>query len=174
MKTTKSAVAAQMPTARTAEQQAALDTMRANKEAEALAAVTPPVVELTTEEKMEAQLEKALSYLKSTFASTGEDMPSWKRQLAAFFGSIVLAGGTGYLVGQVAGWMMLGCFALTGSIFMTYLVMLGAILLSAYAGLKIAERVGNYVLSGQVDRDFIKAKTFVTGFFEPKQDIVAI
>ena len=128
----------------------------------------PSDVEQATDAKIKAQIDRAMAFLSSTFGVAQEGMPTWKRTLAAYFAAMVIAGGAGYGIGCLAGYAMIGCFALTGSLFLMYLIMVLAILLSAYAGMKIGQYVGNYVLSGQIDRDVVRAKNWVTGFFKSK------
>lgn len=91
--------------------------------------------------------------------------PSWKRKLAAFFSVMVLAFGAGYLIGQLAGYAMVGIMMYTGSTLLMYLVFALAMILSVYVGMKIGQHVGNYILSGKIDQDLAAAKAKVTGWF---------
>lgn len=172
--TTTKTTAAQMPK-RTAAQQAELDRLRAEKSAateQVIADAVAPKSKLElTQENIEAQAHKLVSQLRSAFGfDTEEGMPSFKRKMAAFFATIILAGGAGYGIGTIAGYAMAGIYLMSGSMLLAYLVMIMAVLLSAYVGMKIGQVVGNYVLSGQIDHDIKRAKNMVTRLFkrEPK------
>jgi len=174
MATAKNIQAVQMPTAqtqavRTPEQQAEIDKLRAEK-AKAAPTAEPQAEENLQVVHLNARLLKGITALADILYPEDDGQPqfTWKRRLAAFFGSILLAGGAGYLIGQLAGYAMLGCYALTGSAFLMYTILFIALILAAYAGFKIGQHVGNYILSGQIDRDCVAMKDKVFGWFKSK------
>lgn len=124
-------------------------------------------------DSMQEEMQRIMKQIRSAFGMEIE-VPSWQRCLAAFLLSIALAAGAGYGIGYIASMLMVGCFTLTGSVFLMYAIALLAFLLSAYAGLKIGQKVGNYVLSGQIDKDFASAKAKVTGFFKRKEKAIDV
>lgn len=169
----------------TPEQVAALNELRAAKaktkadhaaQVAAAEAAMPPFVASSTHAGIAADaLSTRIREAINSMLGYGEDsaMPSWKRKLSAFFGAILLSGAAGYAIGTLAGYAIVGVASLGGSILWAYLIMVIALILAAYAGFKIGEVVGNYVLSGQIDKDLKAAKAKVTGWFtfgksEPK------
>jgi hypothetical protein len=113
------------------------------------------------EPKEDAVRQAAMEAVMKLFG-VDENAPSFKRQMAALFASILLSVGAGYVIGQIAGYAIIGILALGGSMLWAYLIMILATLLAMYAGMKIGQYVGNYVLSGQVDEDIAKAKDAVS------------
>lgn len=95
-----------------------------------------------------------------------ENAPSWKRKLAAFFAVGVVAYGIGYGIGTLAGYAIAGIAALGGSVLWSYLIMITALIVSLYAGVKVGQYLGNYILSGQIDADIGAIKNKVTGWFK--------
>lgn len=94
-----------------------------------------------------------------------DGMPSGKRTFAAFFVTVSMSFGTGYGIGTLAGYAITAIATLGGSVLWSYLLMILALMLSMYAGMKIGQHVGGYILSGQIDHDLIAAKNKVCGWF---------
>lgn len=111
--------------------------------------------------KLEAALQEAFG--SRTYGDVV--LPSAKRVAVATFAVIALSGAAGYGIGTIAAYAMVGVMTLTGSTLLTYLILVVAMLLAAYVGFKIGEHVGNYILSGQIDRDIVAVKNKVTGWF---------
>jgi len=99
----------------------------------------------------------------------GLQAPSWKRIACAVVLVAALAYGAGTLIGTLATYMVVGAFMFTGSMFVVWSIYILAILLALYAGLKIGQHVGNYVLSGQIDRDLSSAWNWTKSLFGSKQ-----
>jgi hypothetical protein len=152
--------------ARSAEQQAALDAMRANKDkaevVQPVIAASAPEEKISESERIAAAVSESIMKLFGFGTDAG---PSWKRRMVAFFATVMLAGGAGYAIGTLAGYCIVGIASLGGSMLWAYLIMVIALLLAAYAGMKIGQVVGNYVLSGQIDADIASVKNKVTGWF---------
>jgi hypothetical protein len=168
----------------TNEQIAELTKLRAEKEiAEALAKTeqetpelkvadsAPQEEEFSFGDKMKMQM--LMGIMKLAEFSSGLEGVSTKRKLAAFFGSILVSGAAGYAIGSLAGYAIAGVMALGGSVLWAYLILIIALILGAYAGMKIGQHVGNYILSGKIDKDIVAAKNKFLGFFKSKPLIVA-
>lgn len=164
-----------------AEQAAALAKMRREKEiAEALAKTEQPKIEIpefvadsVAPSLLSAEnMADAVKQMLDRLGLSGEG-PSMKRKLAALFATIILSAGAGYAIGSIASYIIIGIATLGGSILWAYLTLVIALLLAFYAGAKIGQHVGNYILSGQIDRDVIKVKNKVTGWFKSKPLVVA-
>lgn len=128
---------------RTPEQQAALDEMRAARIAsEALYAETD---------------------LGESINSIFESMPSGKRMLAACLATFTTAGVVGYGIRQLVdyGIAVIATYS-TAAAWPIIIMVLGAII-SIYISLKIGKHLGNYILSGQIDRDVASAWNWMFG-----------
>lgn len=183
-KSIKNTIAQSSTITRTPEQQAAIDQLRAekveakieqlqatlDKPEQPLAASVAPAT--ATEQAMHIAAAVQEAVMKLFGFGEDDGGPSWKRKLAAFFASALLASGAGYVIGTLAGYAMVGIAALGGSVLWAYLILIVALILSFYAGLKIGQHVGNYVLSGQVDRDIVAAKNKITGWFSSAKEMV--
>lgn len=112
------------------------------------------------------QADKA--WFQPTLDDIFDQMPSGKRVFAASAVSFILAFGAGYTIGVIAEIVAMGILVLTGSMLLYFVTWAIAILLSFYAGMKIGQHVGMYVLSGQIDRDIVSAKDYVKGLFSSK------
>lgn len=155
-----------------AEQQAELARLRKEKREKAKAereAAKLPVVEA---KPFDPQAEDAARRAKidSAWADLmeGFEVPSWKRSLTAAVLAIAAAGGTGYLIGVVAGMLIVGAVALTGMAWLGWLIIALAIVLSAWASSRIAGAVFGYVADKRVDAHFDGVKSTVTGWFKAK------
>lgn len=104
------------------------------------------------------RLNEAYQDVMSSFA-----LPTWKRTLVASVLSIAAACGSGYVLGQITGMLMVGVLTVTGSSFLAWIVFVLGCLAAAYAGMKIAGKVANYVMTEQIDRDIAAARDSVLG-----------
>lgn len=137
--------------------------------------VTPmPAADHNTVNELLASIEQQTNKVMDLLGF-GVNAPSWKRKLAAFVASIALCVPAGAAIGNLAGYAIAGLLAAGGSVIWAYLIMFLSCALAFYAGMKIGQYVGNYVLSGQIDRDFGAAKDKVVGFFKraPKAPLEA-
>ncbi len=112
--------------------------------------------------------------LNEALHNIGFETPTWKRVLAANVLAIGCSAGAGYVIASIASYTAAGILVLTGSTFLVFMTFMLAILVSVYTGLKISQHVGNYVLSGQIDRDIVVAKNKVIGLFERARSFVSV
>jgi Flp pilus assembly protein TadB len=113
------------------------------------------------------------SLLGDMAASLTLDLPSWKRTVCAFLATAALSVGAGYLIGQIAAYAIVGVMMLGAPMAIAWLIYALALVLSLYAGIKIGQYVGNYVLSGQIDRDVSRAWGGVKSLFTRGNDKLA-
>lgn len=125
------------------------------------------------ESLMERTKQAAMEMLMRGAGLLSDVGPSWKRYLGAFFASAVLAYGAGHIIGTLAGYAMVGIASLGGSLLWAWLIMIIATILSIYVGMKIGQHVGNYILSGQIDRDVVGAVNKVKSWFGRKEVVIA-
>lgn len=105
------------------------------------------------------RLNEAYHDVMSSFA-----LPTWKRTMVAAVLSMASAFGCGYLIGQVTGMLMVGVLTATGSSFLAWIVFVLGCLVAMYAGMKIAGKVANYVMTEQIDRDIAAVSNKVRGW----------
>lgn len=150
---------------KTVAQQAELDRLRKTKQAAVV--VENPVPEPSFED----QIRQFLNGFSISGALLGHEV-TWKRAAVAFFAVSALAFGAGSLIGHIASYAIAGIVTFGGSMALAWLVWGLAIALAIYVGLKIGQHVGNYILSGQIDRDIVKVKNKVTGFFKREEKLI--
>jgi uncharacterized membrane protein YdbT with pleckstrin-like domain len=174
-------------------QQAELKRLRAEKaaakKAERVATIKAMAVDAEEKKLLEAKLKtfdpkeearKRMEQMASTIDSVLADfeMPSWKRLIATTIVSLVLAAGAGWMIGTLTGMLIVSAVALTGMAWIGYVIWALGMLLAFYAGMKIGQHVGNYILSGTIDKHigsvkdrfvglFTSSKVEVTGAFVP-------
>lgn len=149
-------------TARTAEQQAELDTLRAKK---AASQYTIPVPAAAPIDEPESEGE----FIKRMIDS----LPSGKRAIAAFVIPMIVSGFAGYGIGTLAAWAINSIAFLSSSLIMQWVVIVMALCLAAYTGFKIGQHLGGYILSGQIDKDLGAVKDTVFGWFKSKDPVIA-
>lgn len=93
------------------------------------------------------------------------ELPSEKRIIAATALTFSLSFTAGYMIGIVTDVIATAALMLTGSVFIWFVIWMLALIGSIYAGMKIGQHVGYYVLSGQIDKDIASVKNKVTGLF---------
>lgn len=109
----------------------------------------------------QAKIASAFDVLMDSF-----ELPSWKRTLCALVLGCATAFGVGYLVGMIAGTLIVGAVALTGMAWVGYVVAVLGVVLAAIAGGKVGNIVACYVLDKKVDLHFGVVKNKVTGWFK--------
>ena len=133
-----------------------------------------PVIvdELDFAARMRSKIEIAVTEL---FAEQGFAVPSWKRQLVAFVGSFAVGFGVGSVFNVIISVMMNAIFALTSSMFLVYTLWIVGMLAAAYFALKAGQKVGMYIVSGNIDGDVQRLKAKVSGWFtrKPAQPLTA-
>lgn len=75
---------------------------------------------------------------------------SWQRVLSGWVLALAASSGLGYLVIQLAGYMMIGAIAMTGGMFLPIVILCLALVLGYWAG----DKVGRFVWRGVVLRDW--------------------
>ena len=94
---------------------------------------------------------------------------NWKRVCCTFAATFAAAYGASYAVVGIMNVVITAAFAATSSTFLAVFLWFIGCMLAIFAAVKAGEIIGNYVLSGQIDRDIISAKDKVLGFFKRKQ-----
>ena len=125
------------------------------------------------ETKIETPKKPLVDAVHDLFEEYKDELPSWKRNVAAFALSMAACAGTGYVISTITAYAIAGIAVFNGSMFLTFFVFALALLVSVYAGLKLSEKVTNYVMSGQIDRDIVAAKNKVLGWFGKRNEVVA-
>ena len=118
--------------------------------------VSEPVVQSSFDEDLMTLIKRHLGDVA---------IPSWKRAVFAFVVGATAAAGFGWLVGTVAGYAMIGVLAMSHSMSLVYLIYALAMLLAVYGGMKVSQKVGGYIVSGNIDRDIAKGWGWVKSKF---------
>lgn len=156
-----------------AEQQAELKRMRAEKRAKAKAeaqAAAPEVVldkEQFTPEQEAARMQQRMLDAAAVLTE-GFELPSWKRTLIATIMGLAAAGGVGYLLGTIGGMLIVGAVALTGMMWLGWLIYAITIIISMWVGAKTASRVFGYIADARIDEHATVVKNKVVGWFGGK------
>lgn len=95
-------------------------------------------------------------------------LPSGKRMLASLVLGMAAASGVAYVVSKVVAATMLGMFAMTGSLFLFWLVAALGIVLACWASMKAGTAVARWIASGRADEQAASAKARVVGWFSRK------
>jgi hypothetical protein len=95
--------------------------------------------------------------------------PRWKRSTVAFVVSVAAALLTGYVVGTVFSSLIIGAYALTGSMFLVWMLFILMYLAAIYLGSKAAKFAKDIVMDDAVGKKMeaiaSSAKNKVTGWF---------
>jgi hypothetical protein len=163
-------------------QQATLDVLRYEK-AKAIVDAAAPKVEVkadvpvapVTPEPAAANVGAVVDETQGQFIQRMLDsLPSGKRAIASLAVSVLLSAGAGYGIGTIAGYAIVGVAALSGALLWQWVIFILAIALGAYVGMKIGQHVGNYILSGQIDKDAAACWDTVTGWFSSKDKVAEV
>lgn len=95
----------------------------------------------------------------------GFEVPSWKRTLTGVVLAMAAAFGTGYLIGTVAGMLIVGAVALTGMAWIGWVIMALSLVLGAWAGGRVATAVFGYIADKKIDSHFDGVKSLATRWF---------
>lgn len=95
----------------------------------------------------------------------GFEVPSWKRTLAGVVLAMAAAFGTGYLIGSVAGMLIVGAVALTGMAWLGWVIMALGIVLGAWCGGRVASAVFGYIADKKIDLHFDGVKSSMSSWF---------
>lgn len=99
-------------------------------------------------------------------------IPTWKRTACAFFASIACSVGIALVISEVAEYTVLGILTSTSaSLMFAFVIYMLAMIIAIYASMKVSQYIGNYVLSGQIDKDIVRAKNKVTGWFKREKKV---
>lgn len=95
--------------------------------------------------------------------------PRWKRATLAFVASLVTAFCTGYVVGTLFSYLMVGAYALTSSMFLVWMIYITMYIVAFYAGSKTVKFVKDFIMDDGVGKKMesiaSSAKDKVTGWF---------
>ena len=103
----------------------------------------------------------------------GVEVPTGKR---ALWGSVTAVAVTilgTYSGMQLAGYMAVGAIMLTGSAFIAYMLLILGFIAAFVSSMIAASRAAAYVATGQLEKDVIRAKNYITGFFSKPEPKVA-
>lgn len=112
--------------------------------------------------------EQAHSAFADMFSSLG--IPSGKRVLASFIISMLAGAITAYALNQVVVALAVGCAMLTGSAFITFIVMFMGYALLVLSTVVLSGKVQSFILNGDIDRVYHNAKSAVTGWLGSARD----
>lgn len=125
-----------------------------------------PVIDTNGEDKI-----GVWSAVRMIAGTMGYEVPTGPR---AVWGAVTMVAVTilgTYSGMQLAGYMAVGAIMLTGSAFIAYALLVLGFLAAFVTALMAASKAGAYVANGQLEKDVIRAKNYITGFFkkaEPK------
>lgn len=158
-------------------QAAELKRLRAEKRAkakeEAAQAAVQPEAELVldkehfTPEQEDARMQQRMMDAAAVLTE-GFDLPSWKRTIVSAIMGLAAAGGVGYLVGTIGGMLIVGAVALTGMMWLGWLIYAISIIISMWLGAKACGAVFGYIAGGRVDEHAAAVKNKVVGWFSSK------
>ncbi len=153
-----------------AEQRAELARLRKEKREKAKAAAlattnepAQPFDPIAEDLKRQAEMAGAWETLMKGF-----EVPSWKRTLAGVVLGLAAASGVGYVIGTVAGMLIVGAVALTGMAWIGYVIAVLALVLSAWVSARVCGAVFGYVADKRVDEHVGAIKSTVGGWFKAK------
>lgn len=156
----------------TAEQQAELARLREEKKtkkARATAQVVEHVEQDNTQRVFNAETEDAERFAKISSAfetlMEGFQVPSWKRAVTGLIVGMLAAAGTGYLIGSLAGLLIVSAVAVTSMAWIGWVLMILSIALGAWAGGKVGASVFGYIVDQRIDEHYNAAKAKVSSWF---------
>lgn len=95
----------------------------------------------------------------------GFELPSGKRVIVSFIVAMLAGACTLYLGMQLTAFVAVGAALLTGSAFLTFITLFMGYALSILATVVLSGKVQSFILSGDIDRTYLAAKSKVTGWF---------
>jgi hypothetical protein len=99
--------------------------------------------------------------------------PRWKRSTVAFVASCISAFATGYLVGTLFSYLMVGAYALTSSMFLVWMLYIMMFIAAFFLGSKAAKIASDFVMDDAVGKKMeaiaSSAKNKVTGWFSKSE-----
>jgi hypothetical protein len=103
--------------------------------------------------------------MRNLAASMGYEVPTGKRAIwGAVTGVAVTVLGV-YSGMQLAGYLAVGAILLTGSMFLAYVLLILGSIAAIVSAMVAASRAAQYVATGQLEKDVVRAKNWVAGFF---------
>lgn len=112
---------------------------------------------------VDAPIKDEASFSFSTLAEQ-LGLPSGKRVLVSFIVSMLAGAVTAYVLNQVVMALAIGALVLTGSAFITFIVMFMGYALLVLSTVVISGKVQTFILTGEIDRMYESTKTRVTGW----------
>lgn len=151
-----------------ADQQAELARLRAAKRTKSKASATvveeakPAFNAQDEDEQRRSRIESAVEELMEGF-----QFPSWKRAACATVVGLLLAFGTGWIVGSLVG-LIIGCaMALTGMMWLTCVIYILGIVAGGLLGGKVGMLGFGYVANSTIDRHYDSVRSRVANWFTP-------
>lgn len=103
--------------------------------------------------------------MRAMFDNLGVSIPTWKRTLIALVASLA----SGYLAGSagmtVTGVLCTAALTATGSMFISTVVYALGLIITVYAALKISQKIGMYIATGDIDSDAAAAWGWTKSLF---------
>lgn len=114
-----------------------------------------------------------LDMMRDVGASIGVEIPTGKQMIAGSVTMVIVSILGSYSAIQVASYVAVGAAMLTGSAFIAFALAMIVAVLGFVAALIAASRASAYVASGQLEKNLVSAKNYVTGFFRRAPETVA-
>lgn len=126
--------------------------------------VSSEQVVLDQEESLASKMRRMV---EEQYEALGIAVPDWKRKAVAYVGAFLIGYGFGSLFAYLDV-IFLSSLATT-SVFLYWLAYVLGLVLTIYAAIKVSQKWGGYVISGDIDADLTRAKNWVSGFFNSKK-----
>lgn len=97
----------------------------------------------------------------------------WRRRCIAVVAGLVTSFATGYAVGVITEYAIIGSILLTGSAFVAMLILLLGLIVAMYLGSESSMFVYSQVMSKNIDKVWASANTTVRNWFKPTQGVAA-
>lgn len=104
--------------------------------------------------------------LEQECQSLGIPIPSGKRLMVSSVCCFVLGILGGVAASYIGNMLAMAAMSFTSSMFVAFVVMALTWVLAAYLVIKGSQKLGMYILTGNIDRDISKLKNKITGMFK--------
>lgn len=103
--------------------------------------------------------------IKGLFAKYKVTVPSTTRFIISIVAVACVGLGIGYIGSVIVETLVISALMLTNSLFIGMAMYILGVLATMYASFKLGGFVGNYILSGDIDRSYQKYSNLAVGFF---------
>lgn len=103
--------------------------------------------------------------IKRLFAKYKVVVPSTTRVLISMVAAFCVGMGIGYIGSIIVETLVISALMLTNSLFIGVIVYILGVMATMYVAYKTGGVVGNYIMSGSIDRSYQKCSTAVRSFF---------